>query len=93
VSWSRFHQHFTHPFCAKKLQSQNVTREKLRQLLLYKKSSHKMLMKLTTGVDFTTNIPCVAVAFKILGVSFGAQCFKANTPKQQQQEQFPNNQN
>ncbi len=52
-----------------------------------------MLMKLTTGVDFTTNIPCVAVAFKILGVSFGAQCFKANTPKQQQQEQFPNNQN
>jgi len=38
-----FHQYF----CAKKLQSQNVTREKLREALSYEKLSCKMLMKLT----------------------------------------------
>jgi len=32
---------------AKKLQSQNVSREKLRKALLYKKGARKMLMKLT----------------------------------------------
>jgi hypothetical protein len=32
-------------FCAKKLQSQNLTREKLCKALLYKIFSHKMLMK------------------------------------------------
>jgi hypothetical protein len=37
-----------YPF-AKKLQSQNVTREKLRKALSYKKCAHKMLMKLTRG--------------------------------------------
>jgi len=36
-------------FCTKKLQSQNLTREKLRKALLYKKFAHKMLMKLTQG--------------------------------------------
>ncbi len=34
-------------FCAKKVQSQNVTREKLRKALSYKKIVRKMLMKLT----------------------------------------------
>jgi len=33
-------------------QSQNVTREKLREALSYKKCSHKMLMKLTPGLNF-----------------------------------------
>ncbi len=42
-SWGQFHQHFTHNFgakyfCAKILQSQNITREKLCKALLYKKS-------------------------------------------------------
>jgi len=36
-------------FCAKKIQSLNVTREKLREALLYKKFANKMLMKLTAG--------------------------------------------
>jgi len=36
--------------CTKSLQSQTVTREKLRKTLLYKKGTHKMLMKLTPGV-------------------------------------------
>jgi hypothetical protein len=35
--------------CAKKLQSQNVTREKLCKALLYQKFVRKMLMKLTAG--------------------------------------------
>jgi len=40
-------------FCGQTiLQSQNVTREKLRQALLYKKFNCKMLMKLTPGVNF-----------------------------------------
>jgi hypothetical protein len=30
-------------------QSQNVTREKLREALLYEQGAHKMLMKLTSG--------------------------------------------
>jgi len=34
-------------FYAKKLHSQNVTREKLRKALSYKKFSQNMLMKLT----------------------------------------------
>ncbi len=37
-------------FCAKKFQSQNVTREKLYKALLYEKFFRKMLMKLTTSV-------------------------------------------
>jgi len=36
-------------FWAKKLQIQNVTAEKLRNLLLYEKCMCKMLMKLTPG--------------------------------------------
>jgi len=40
-----------YPF-AKKLRSQNVTRENLRKALLCKKMWCKMLMKLTTGVNF-----------------------------------------
>ena len=32
---------------------QNITREKLREALSYKKHMHKMLMKLTPGVNFT----------------------------------------
>jgi len=45
----QFHQHFKLAFCTKKLQSQNITREKLREALLYKKFTRKMLIKLTTG--------------------------------------------
>jgi len=36
-------------------QSQNVTREKLPQRLLFKKGVRKMLMKLTAGELFKTN--------------------------------------
>jgi len=63
VKRCQFHQHFTSNFCnnifatiffhqyfsTKKLQSQNVTREKLCKALLYKKFARKMLMKLTKG--------------------------------------------
>jgi len=54
VCCRQFHQHFTRAFYAsifapKKLQSQNVAREKLRTALLYKKGTHKMLIKLTHG--------------------------------------------
>jgi len=41
-------------FCAAFL---NVSRKKLRKALLYKKIAHKMLMKLTKGVNFI-NILC-----------------------------------
>ncbi len=44
----QFHQHlhvpFAQYFCAKKLQSQNVTREKLYKALSYKKISSEMLI-------------------------------------------------
>jgi len=40
-------------FCTRKLQSQNVTREKLHKALLYEKYEHEMLMKLTSGAKFT----------------------------------------
>jgi len=36
-------------FCAKKMQSLDIIREKLRKSLLYKKMARKMLMKLTEG--------------------------------------------
>jgi len=36
-------------FCAKKLQSHNLTREKLHEALSYKIVTRKMLMKLTPG--------------------------------------------
>jgi len=54
LSRCQFHQHFTSSFCAdillpKKLQSQNVSREKLRKVLLFKKDMCKMLIKLTLG--------------------------------------------
>ena len=53
----RFHQHFTHNFfCqyfwAKKLQSQNVTLEKLREALSYTKSGRNMLVKLSNSSTF-----------------------------------------
>jgi len=48
-SLSQFHEHFTSNFFAKKLQSQTVMREKLRNALLYKKVLCNMLMKLTPG--------------------------------------------
>jgi hypothetical protein len=34
-------------FCAKKLQSQNIAKEKMPQILLYQKFVRKMLIKLT----------------------------------------------
>ncbi len=53
----KFHLHFTRTFCSNmfcsnRFQSQNVTREKLHEALSCKKLSHKMLVKLTTGVNF-----------------------------------------
>jgi len=44
----QFHQHFTLTFFVRKfVQSQTLSREKLLNLLAYKKCAHKMLMKLT----------------------------------------------
>jgi len=40
-------------YCAKKLQSQTVIREKLRKTLCYEKGVHKMFVKLTPVVNFT----------------------------------------
>jgi len=40
-------------YFAKKLQSQTVIREKHQKTLLWKKSGHKMLIKLTHPVNFT----------------------------------------
>jgi hypothetical protein len=39
-------------FFGNKIQGQNVTRENLRKALFYEKFVRKMLMKLTTGVNF-----------------------------------------
>jgi len=39
-------------FCTKKLQSQNITIEKLEEALLYKKNACKILVKLTPIVNF-----------------------------------------
>ncbi len=54
----QFHQHFTRflhqYFCDKKLQSQNVTREKLRKSLSHKKFGSNMLMKLTQAITLYT---------------------------------------
>jgi hypothetical protein len=57
--YARFFNQY--PF-AKKSQSQNVTREKLRKALSYKKFAHKMLMKSTPGWG---NFPDVMVWFLI----------------------------
>jgi len=42
---------FCQYFLAKKLQSQNITREKLRKAFLYEKRVRKMLMKSTPDSD------------------------------------------
>jgi len=53
ILWVHLHWYF----CSKKLQSQNVTREKLFKALLYKKFTRKMLMKLTPdGRCFTSEL-------------------------------------
>ncbi len=52
ISSSFYKQLLRQYFCAKKLQSQTMTREKLRKAHLYKKVMCKMLMALTPGVDF-----------------------------------------
>jgi len=49
ISSTFFEQLLRQYFCAKKLPSQNITREKMHNLLLYKKFVHKMLMKLRPG--------------------------------------------
>jgi hypothetical protein len=49
VTYRQFHQNFMNAnviFC------QNVTRKKLPKILAYKKGVQKMLMKLTSGVNF-----------------------------------------
>jgi len=56
----QFHQHFMWEFFVRKCFGQlHVTKEKLPKRLLYKKSAHKMLMKLTPGLNFI-NILCTA---------------------------------
>jgi hypothetical protein len=49
-------------FFCQKLQSQTVTREKLHNTLLYKKSRKKMLVKLKSGLNL----------IKLLGIYLGA---------------------
>ncbi len=48
---------YARAFRTKRLFLLNVTREKLREALLYKKRTHKMLMKLTTVRKFASNHP------------------------------------
>ncbi len=50
---SQFQELFTSVFCAKKIWSQNVTKEKLCKTLLNKKFLSKMLIKLTAGLNLT----------------------------------------
>jgi len=54
------HSHFLPLSFCQKLQSQKVTREKLRKALSYKKFAHKMLLKLTPG--FSSWIPTKPMA-------------------------------
>jgi len=50
----QFQQHFTRTFFVQKfIQSQTLSREKVPKSLSYEKWTHKMLMKLTPGVDPT----------------------------------------
>jgi len=52
---STLYERLLHQYiCAKKLISHFVTREKLDEALLYEKLSCKTLLKLTTGVNFTS---------------------------------------
>ena len=64
----QYHQHFKISFYAniifpKKLQSQTVSIEKMHKTLSPKKADFKMLVKLTTGVDFTK---ILQATFKLL---------------------------
>jgi len=52
ISSTFYEQLMRQYFCAKKLQSPTVIREKQRKALLYKKGLSKMLMKLTPVVNF-----------------------------------------
>jgi len=56
LDWSQFHQHFTPTFfaniLAQKNAKSNILREKLLNLLSYKKPARKMLMKLTPVLIF-----------------------------------------
>jgi len=55
-SSSQFHQCFTSAFFEQKcFFCQNVTREKLREALSYKKRAHKMLVKLTPPALFSSS--------------------------------------
>jgi hypothetical protein len=56
-SRGQFHQHFMRAFFAfyfwaKKLQSPNITREKLRKALLYKKFVQKICTKNVDEIDY-----------------------------------------
>jgi len=53
----RFQVRFSYTILAPKISKPNIIREKLLNLLSYEKRLHKMLMKLTPGVNFT-NIFC-----------------------------------
>jgi len=52
ISSPFYTQLFCWYFCAKNFQSRNITREKLCKALFYVKCVSKILMKLTTGVNF-----------------------------------------
>jgi hypothetical protein len=46
---SQFHQHITSSFCAKKVQTLNLSTKKLCTKLSYEKAARIMLVKLTRG--------------------------------------------
>jgi len=57
----------------KKLQCQTVTREKLQKHFLTKKAAHKMLAKLTSGVDINNIFGCSSEVLKTICYAFSGQ--------------------
>jgi len=55
--WSISSTFYAHVFCTK-VQSKNVTREKLREAVFYKKCTRKMLMKLTPSRSRAGVVTC-----------------------------------
>jgi len=60
LSCNQFHQRFTHTFFvqnfAPKITKLNIIKEKLLNLLSYKKQASKILMKLTAVVNFINDL-------------------------------------
>jgi len=60
------HVHFAQIFWCQKITKPNMSREKLLNLLLYEKHAHKMLMKLTPGLE----LPCTQIFFNLINLMF-----------------------